>query len=64
MICMAMSGNGAVIGMALITKAMSLTQSGLKVVKNAFAEAVPISMMKLACELPSEAWKLPIAQTD
>jgi hypothetical protein len=61
---MAMFGNGAMIGMALIPKAMSLTQAGLKVDKSVFAGALPISMTKLACGLHSGEWMLPIVQTD
>ncbi len=64
MTCMAMFGNGAVIGMALILKGMLSTPPGPKVVKNAFAGALPISMTKLAYGLHSGAWMLPIVQTD
>ena len=61
---MAMSGNGAMIGMALIPKGMLSTPPGLKVAKNAFAGALPTSMTKRAYGLHSVEWMLPIVQTD
>ena len=64
MICMAMSGNGAMIGMDLIPKRISPTQSAPEVAKSAFAEVVLISIKKLVCGPHSGAWIHPKVLTD